>query len=76
MPSISPNMSCKSLPVRGAWIEIKANTSEFSSSKESLPVRGAWIEMAAYDKLGVKVTKSLPVRGAWIEIEMLSRSTP
>ena len=34
----------KSLPVRGAWIEIAMETQEFQTMA-SLPVRGAWIEM-------------------------------
>ena len=34
-----------SLPVRGAWIEIEAESSEVILMFLSLPVRGAWIEM-------------------------------
>ena len=34
----------RSLPVRGAWIEMAINgTSDYPT--ESLPVRGAWIEI-------------------------------
>ena len=33
-----------SLPVRGAWIEMRFARCE-QSPEESLPVRGAWIEM-------------------------------
>ena len=35
----------KSLPSRGAWIEISMWTATPSSLKPSLPSRGAWIEM-------------------------------
>ena len=34
----------RSLPVRGAWIEI-AELRKAADDLESLPVRGAWIEM-------------------------------
>ena len=37
-------MSVQSLPVRGAWIEIKKQRSGRVVIK-SLPVRGAWIEI-------------------------------
>ena len=42
----------ESLPVRGAWIEIRYTNSANNTSK-SLPVRGAWIEifpMTRFDK--------------------------
>ena len=56
----------KSLPVRGAWIEIVAI--DYSSSLSgSLPVRGAWIEMSG-SFTATRPPTSLPVRGAWIEI--------
>ena len=35
----------KSLPVRGAWVEILYSATSFSTSS-SLPVRGAWVEIA------------------------------
>ena len=35
-----------SLPVRGAWIEIKNRVSEMERPR-SLPVRGAWIEISS-----------------------------
>ena len=35
----------KSLPVRGAWIEIALSMGRLYYCKWSLPVRGAWIEM-------------------------------
>ena len=34
----------RSLPVRGAWIEI-ADPAEIQRTGKSLPVRGAWIEI-------------------------------
>ena len=56
----------KSLPVRGAWIEIV----DFVTGRvlrESLPVRGAWIEIVDFVTVRV-LRESLPVRGAWIEM--------
>ena len=38
----------KSLPVRGAWIEIKSDNPGLRCPQRSLPVRGAWIEMPVY----------------------------
>ena len=35
-----------SLPVRGAWIEMRLRWTTLYKDKKSLPVRGAWIEMA------------------------------
>ena len=35
----------QSLPVRGAWIEIKSIIVQPKTKAGSLPVRGAWIEM-------------------------------
>ena len=35
----------KSLPVRGAWIEIKTRYPWTALTEASLPVRGAWIEI-------------------------------
>ena len=35
---------CLSLPVRGAWVEIKKHLIS-GSTKMSLPVRGAWVEI-------------------------------
>ena len=56
----------RSLPVRGAWIEISRR---FPAPRHypSLPVRGAWIEMP-FSRLIASCVASLPVRGAWIEI--------
>ena len=35
----------KSLPVRGAWIEMLAGSRQNLQPGQSLPVRGAWIEI-------------------------------
>ena len=35
----------RSLPIRGAWIEIRSNGSRSRWGKASLPIRGAWIEI-------------------------------
>ena len=35
----------QSLPVRGAWIEMRYTPTMMLCSKPSLPVRGAWIEI-------------------------------
>ena len=56
-----------SLPVRGAWIEIRRFTARKRTCRPSLPVRGAWIEMSAPATAYIP-RRSLPVRGAWIEI--------
>ena len=56
----------KSLPTRGAWIEInlaKLNLLQY----RSLPTRGAWIEMSISIHPD-RAAGSLPTRGAWIEI--------
>ena len=57
----------KSLPVRGAWIEMRSGFSAPRFQSRSLPVRGAWIEMR-YPTFRTARQRSLPVRGAWIEI--------
>ena len=57
---------CRSLPARGAWIEIGADRVELHAVL-SLPARGAWIEMARPRRCRCG-TRSLPARGAWIEI--------
>ena len=56
-----------SLPVRGAWIEMRFKLNRVTGEITSLPVRGAWIEIA-YGGGMVSPNVSLPVRGAWIEI--------
>ncbi len=58
----------RSLPVRGAWIEIH-DCRGFSGIPASLPVRGAWIEMRNRNGKRQRRKWSLPVRGAWIEIK-------
>ena len=57
----------KSLPVRGAWIEMALVRIADFYGVSSLPVRGAWIEI--FPSWATKASSaSLPVRGAWIEI--------
>ena len=59
----------KSLPVRGAWIEIFSAICSGRISTPSLPVRGAWIEIFM-PVSGQLCRQSLPVRGAWIEMKL------
>ena len=56
----------RSLPARGAWIEIYPRRYRFTAFP-SLPARGAWIEIVVLNSKSAKVL-SLPARGAWIEI--------
>ena len=65
----------RSLPVRGAWIEIPLSGLELSKLSGSLPVRGAWIEIPKSNS-SCKTIASLPVRGAWIEIPALDMACP
>ena len=65
--SVCVRQKSKSLPVRGAWIEIAARRGVACLILSSLPVRGAWIEIVCVRQKS-KYKKSLPVRGAWIEI--------
>ena len=44
-----------SLPVRGAWIEIKFLKEMNVSHLKSLPVRGAWIEMSTQTLIAVNL---------------------
>ena len=37
----------RSLPVRGAWVEIYCSGGVTVRRRASLPVRGAWVEMQA-----------------------------
>src|SRR5699024_5308864 len=66
---IQEELNRKSLPSRGAWIEIKASLSR-CTHRLSLPSRGAWIEIQVC-KYGRNRSMSLPSRGAWIEINCL-----
>ena len=61
-------MVTKSLPPRGAWIEILTPIS-VSRGRKSLPPRGAWIEISYPISPYLRCEKSLPPRGAWIEID-------
>ena len=67
----SPAALVRSLPTRGAWIEILYHIGAYNVDT-SLPTRGAWIEIAVGgDYVGNGAT-SLPTRGAWIEISPFS----
>ena len=57
----------RSLPVRGAWVEILQIPCK-SILMWSLPVRGAWVEIKRGCKRALQKLVSLPVRGAWVEI--------
>ena len=62
------NNDAKSLPARGAWIEISCAAAT-SRSHLSLPARGAWIEINGQAvSFDYGVPTSLPARGAWIEM--------
>ena len=43
--SSSVKTTFKSLPLRGAWIEIAFNAEQAALNRKSLPLRGAWIEI-------------------------------
>ena len=58
----------KSLPSRGAWIEIQPALTGKSYNIASLPSRGAWIEIVCV-KNNYIYNESLPSRGAWIEMQ-------
>ena len=59
----------RSLPTRGAWIEIKKGSVGLPKIGQSLPTRGAWIEITLLAELD-NPPPSLPTRGAWIEIKV------
>ena len=56
----------RSLPPRGAWIEIAVAVAA-PLLGESLPPRGAWIEIIT-GWAETQRQRSLPPRGAWIEM--------
>ena len=56
-------MIFKSLPVRGAWIEILYSSDFCNVSITSLPVRGAWIEITS-EKAYPYVTFVAPCEGS------------
>ena len=56
-----------SLPIRGAWIEIRWPRRR-ATWRRSLPIRGAWIEIGKTRTPETSQQTSLPIRGAWIEI--------
>ena len=61
-------MTAKSLPVRGAWIEIVASCPVFSSTYGRSPCGERGLKCAMWKVVSGTKT-SLPVRGAWIEME-------
>ena len=58
----------RSLPIRGAWIEIVWRRLWRLWCRRSLPIRGAWIEIPFSSQSSLNAFASLPIRGAWIEI--------
>ena len=66
--SVRVQQKSKSLPVRGAWVEMLFGGCCHRPPAESLPVRGAWVEISGFSG-GWWPLASLPVRGAWVEIE-------
>ena len=48
-----------SLPVRGAWIEIR-HPAGLHMSRLSLPVRGAWIEIVAVTSSTIAIPRRSP----------------
>ena len=58
----------RSLPSRGAWIEIVLFPVPVWLLCPSLPSRGAWIEIPTKREADTIAAESLPSRGAWIEI--------
>ena len=74
IPYCSIRRARRSLPARGAWIEI-ANALTHYKNKLSLPARGAWIEIDIYIE-DTNTVVSLPARGAWIEIHLRVWAVP
>ena len=48
-----------SLPIRGAWIEIR-ETFGGADDLESLPIRGAWIEIHTFLRVSANVSRRSP----------------
>ena len=46
----SSSVASRSLPVRGAWVEILPARGWKAAAKRSLPVRGAWVEISVTKK--------------------------
>ena len=61
-------MALTSLPVRGAWVEMRTLLQSRQTGAASLPVRGAWVEITSVIRSLPSPSRSLPVRGAWVEI--------
>ena len=64
----------RSLPVRGAWVEIYCSGGASVCRWTSLPVRGAWVEMVCQRQARL-FRLSLPVRGAWVEMLIICYSS-
>ena len=65
-----PHKTCeRSLPTRGAWIEIRKSHDTILRLL-SLPTRGAWREIHLNSSTRKGEHQSLPTRGAWIEIKL------
>ena len=57
----SPNVCWfVSLPVRGAWIEMRQGSSSLQLHPASLPVRGAWIEILKNAEDAIRETSRSP----------------
>ena len=50
----------RSLPLRGAWIEISFARSSLDSCSPSLPMRGAWIEIMCRKRQGMLLKVAPP----------------
>ena len=70
MRSLLYALTVLSLPMRGAWIEMREALAGLIRIA-SLPMRGAWIEIQLPAGVG-RERKSLPMRGAWIEIQIFA----
>ena len=62
LPKTDNGRKIRSLPVRGAWIEI-AELRKAADDLESLPVRGAWIEIALFGLI-FRVVRVAPRKGS------------
>ena len=58
----------KSLPLRGAWIEIVAEAHSLAMLL-SLPLRGAWIEMQTTVLITISVLRRSPCGGRGLKLQ-------
>ena len=63
MVRVNGRCHCKSLPVRGAWVEMSIITVKMVSKSLSLPVRGAWVEIPG-ERAAVVVERVAPRAGS------------